>query len=83
MKQFVLVFFYDILVYGRGVEEHVQHLEVVLEILRKNELYANIAKCSFAEGRIGYLGHFIFKKGIKVDNEEIRAIKEWLTPVSV
>ncbi|KAA0062156.1 Ty3/gypsy retrotransposon protein [Cucumis melo var. makuwa] len=48
-----------------GVEEHVQHLEVVLELLRESELYANLDKCSFAKPRISYLGHFIFVKGIE------------------
>lgn len=46
-------------------------------------MYANMAKCSFAKRRIGYLGHFISKKGIEVDPEKIRAIKELPTPTSV
>ena len=83
MRRFVLVFFDDILVYNRGVEEHGQHLEVVLEILRENELYVNLAKCCFAKSRIGYLGHFISEKGAKVDPEKIRAIREWSIPTSV
>ena len=66
MRRFVLVLFDDILVYSRGLEEHFQHLEVVLDILRANELYANLGKCSFAKARIGYLGHIISKKGMKL-----------------
>ena len=77
------MFFDDILVYSRGVEEHVHHLEVVLEILQENELYVNLAKCSFAKSRIGYLGHFISEKGIEVDSEKIRSIREWPIPTSV
>ena len=76
LRRFVLVFFDDILVHSKGVEEHVQHLEVVLERLRESELYANLDKCSFAKPRISYLGHFIFVKGIEVDPEKIRALKE-------
>ena len=49
MRRFVLVFFDDILVYSRGLEEHLQHLELVLEILRANELYANLGKCSLPQ----------------------------------
>lgn len=64
---FVLVFFDNILVYSRGSEEHVQPLKVVLEILQENELYENLAQCSFAKDQIGYLGHFIFNKRIEVD----------------
>lgn len=67
MRRFVLVFFDDILMYSKGLDEHAQHLE----------------KCSFAKSRIGYLGRFISEKGIKVDPEMIRAIKEWPIPMNV
>ncbi|KAA0061683.1 uncharacterized protein E5676_scaffold75860G00290 [Cucumis melo var. makuwa] len=65
LRWFVLVFFNDILVYSKGIGEHVQHLEVVLELLKENELYANLKKCSFAKPRIGYLGHFISEKALR------------------
>ncbi|KAL4027645.1 hypothetical protein IC575_010820 [Cucumis melo] len=83
LRRFVLVFFDDILIYSKGMEEHRQHLEVVLEILRESELYANFDKCHFAKTRISYLGHYISKKGIEVDPEKIRAVKEWPAPSNV
>ncbi|KAL0553234.1 hypothetical protein IC582_007123 [Cucumis melo] len=83
MSRFVLVFFDDTLVYRRGVEEYVQHLEVVLDLLRESELYANLDKCSFTKPRISYLHPFISEKGIKVDPEKIRSIKEWPIPTNV
>ena len=46
LRRFVLVFFYDILIYSRSSEEHLQHLELVLEVLQKNELYANLKSVS-------------------------------------
>lgn len=55
LRRFVLVFFDDILVYSQGIDEHMQHLEVVLGLLRENELYVNMEKCSFAKPRIRYL----------------------------
>ncbi|KAL4026508.1 hypothetical protein IC575_014939 [Cucumis melo] len=80
---FVLVFFDGIPVYNKGLEEHMQHLELVLETLRANELYANLGKCSFTKERVGYLGQIISKKRVEVDPENIRAIREWSIPTNV
>ncbi|KAL0551289.1 hypothetical protein IC582_010375 [Cucumis melo] len=83
LRRFVLVFFYDILIYSRSLEEHLQHLELVLEVLRENELYANMKKCEFAKTKVEYLGHIISGKGVEVDPEKIRSIKEWPVPTNV
>ncbi|KAL0560835.1 hypothetical protein IC582_001249 [Cucumis melo] len=83
LRRFVLVFFDDVLAYSKEVEEHVQHLEAVLELLRESELDVNLDKCSFAKPRISYLGHFISVKGIEVDPKKIRAVKEWPIPSNV
>ena len=47
IRKFVLVFFDDILVYSKSVEEHVGHLKAVLEVLRQHQLYAKASKCAF------------------------------------
>ncbi|TYK14463.1 Ty3/gypsy retrotransposon protein [Cucumis melo var. makuwa] len=83
LRKFVLVFFDDILIYSKDVESHLQHLGLALQVLRKNELYANQKKCSFAKTKVDYLGHIISGKGVEVDPEKIRAIKEWPTPKNV
>ncbi|KAL0554844.1 hypothetical protein IC582_008772 [Cucumis melo] len=83
LRRFVLVFFDDILVYSQGINEHIQHLEVVLGLLKEKELYANLEKCSFAKPRISYLGYFISEQGIEADPEKIRAVSEWPTPTNV
>lgn len=57
--KFVLVFFDDILVYSRDIEEHVCHLRIVLSILRDNQLYTNRARCQFAREKVEYLRHLI------------------------
>ena len=79
----MLVFFNDILVYSKSLEEHLQHLELVLKILRENALYVNLGKCNFAKARIGYLRHIISDKGVEVDPKKIRTIREWPTPTCV
>ena len=83
LRKFVLVFFDDILIYNRDLKAHLNHMRAVLEVLRKNELYANKKKCSFARSRVDYLGHIISGEGVEVDPEKIRAIKEWPIPANV
>lgn len=60
-----------------------QHLELVSEIPRENELYANMKKCNFSREKVEYFGHIISRKGVKVDSKKIRTIKEWPIPTNV
>ncbi|XP_038895982.1 uncharacterized protein LOC120084159 [Benincasa hispida] len=53
------------------------HLEVVLSVLRENELDANRKKCRFAKDGVEYLGHIISKQGVEVDPEKVRAVQRW------
>ena len=75
MRKFVLVFFDDILIYSKGIEEHLQHIEMVLEVLKEHKLCANKKKCNFAYLKVEYLGHIISERGVEVDLEKIRSIK--------
>ncbi|KAL0539536.1 hypothetical protein IC582_023751 [Cucumis melo] len=77
LRKFVLIFFDDILIYSRGMEEHIYHLELVFEVLREHKLYANKKKCSFAFQRVEYLGHIVSGQGVEVDTEKIKSIKQW------
>ncbi|GJZ81438.1 transposon ty3-I gag-pol polyprotein [Tanacetum coccineum] len=71
------VFFDDILVYSPTLEDHVKHLEVVLQALRQNILYAKQSKCVFGTKQVEYLGHLITKEGVATDNSKIEAMKNW------
>ncbi|KAH9716908.1 Endonuclease [Citrus sinensis] len=78
-----VVYFDDILIYSKGLDEHIEHLQSVLTVLRKEKLYANLKKCSFCTNQIVFLGYVVSAKGIEVDEEKVKAIKEWPTPKSV
>ena len=71
LDRFVLVFLDDILIYSRSQEEHEEHLRLVLQCLRDNQLYANVEKCDFFQSKFQYLGHIIFGDGISVDHMKI------------
>jgi hypothetical protein len=83
LEKFVIVFLDDILVYSTSEEEHEQHLMMVLQVLRENQLYAKLRKCSFYQKQIHYLGHIISKEGITIYPEKIEAIREWSAPKNV
>lgn len=59
LRRFVLVFFYDILVYSRNIEDHILHLRDILETLKHHQLYAKKSKCRLGVAEIDYLGHLI------------------------
>lgn len=58
-RKFVLVFFDDILMYSKSLEDHLAHLRSVFTVLRENALYANCKKCQFERDTVEYLGHLI------------------------
>ncbi|KAL4585882.1 hypothetical protein LXL04_010509 [Taraxacum kok-saghyz] len=78
----VIVFIDDILVYSKTKEEHERHLRELLEILRREHLYAKFSKCEFWLEEVQFLGHVVNKDGIKVDPAKIKAVKQWEAPKS-
>ncbi|KAL0545998.1 hypothetical protein IC582_015902 [Cucumis melo] len=76
LRKFLLVFFDDILVYSEDVETHLEHLTVVFQLLRQHCLFANRKKCHFAKDRIECLGHWVSAKGVKANQEKIKAMLE-------
>jgi hypothetical protein len=83
LDKFIQVFIEDILVYSQTMEEHGEHLCLVLQCLRKNKLFGKLSKCSFYQSKIHYLMHVISGEGIIVDPAKVEASMEWPTPTSV
>lgn len=72
--KFVVVYFDDILIYSTCLDDHLKHLEQVLETLRLEQLYANLKKCTFCTDQLVFLGFVVSSQGLKVDGEKIKAI---------
>jgi hypothetical protein len=83
LGRFIVVYFDDILVYSKSLDKHVDYLHCVLAVLRKEKLNANLKKCSFYLDKVVFLGYVVSAKGIAVDEEKVKAVKEWPTTKSI
>nr|GEX44851.1 reverse transcriptase domain-containing protein [Tanacetum cinerariifolium] len=82
LDKFVIVFTDDILIYSRSNEEHPNHLKIILELLRKDRLYAKFSKYDFWIRTVQFLGHLIDSQGLHVDPAKIEAVKKWESPTT-
>jgi hypothetical protein len=55
----------------------------VLAVLRKECLFANLAKCTFLTDKVVFLGYVVSALGVEVDEEKIKDVREWLPPQNV
>ncbi|WVZ90589.1 hypothetical protein U9M48_036876 [Paspalum notatum var. saurae] len=83
LRQFVLVFFDDILIYSPSLEDHLHHLRLVFELLAQDSWKVKLSKCEFAQQQIHYLGHVISSQGVSTDPNKVSAIAQWPIPSSV
>nr|GEZ85198.1 reverse transcriptase domain-containing protein [Tanacetum cinerariifolium] len=82
LDKYVIVFIDDILIYSKDEKEHEEHLKAILELLKKEELYAKFSKCEFWIPKVQFLGHVIDSQGIHVDPTKIKSVKDWASPKS-
>jgi len=64
------------MVYSKSFDEHVEHIQSVLDVLREQ-------KCTFCTDKVVFLGFVVSGQGVEVDEEKIKAVHEWVPPQNV
>ncbi|GJS86033.1 putative reverse transcriptase domain-containing protein [Tanacetum coccineum] len=80
LDKFVVMFIDDILIYSKSKEDHEIHLKLVLELLKKENLFAKFSKCDFLLQEVHFLGYVVNSNGIQVDPSKIEEVKNWKAP---
>jgi hypothetical protein len=83
LDRFVVVFIDDILIYSKSESDHEEHLRLVLQKLRDNQLYAKYSKYEFWIDEVSFLGHIISNGGISVNPAKVKEIVVWSMPTTV
>ena len=79
----MVVYFDDIMIYSKSLEEHLEHLRVVFIALRDAHFFGNLGKCTFCTYRVSFLGYVVTPPGIEVDKAKTEAIESWPQPKTV
>ncbi|GJX45785.1 ty3-gypsy retrotransposon protein [Tanacetum coccineum] len=82
LRKFVIVFFYDILVYSATFTAHLEHLECVFQLLQAHQFYVKRSKCIFGAEALEYLGHIISSRGVEMDPKKVLAVRDWPVPTT-
>ena len=81
---FVIVYLDDIFIYTEDQgQDHVEAVRWVLDLLRKNGLFANLKKCRFHKDEVRFLGYVVSSQGIRIEDKRIEAVRNWPEPKSV
>ncbi|CAI7884127.1 unnamed protein product [Closterium sp. NIES-53] len=73
LDECVVVYLDNILIYSRDMKQHIEHLQRVFEILRREKFYVKLSKSRFALKKIQFLGHMVSAQGVHVGPKKIEA----------
>ena len=77
---FVIVYLDDIFIFKKSRDEHVMHVNKVLDVLKKEKLLLKMSKCEFGKTSLVYLGHIFGGGELKIYPYKVEAIMNWPKP---
>ena len=80
LDEFVIVYLDDILIFNKSRDEHVMHVNKVLDVSRKEQLFLKMSKCEFGKNYLVYLGHIVGGGELKIDPSKVSVIVNWPIP---
>lgn len=83
LRNCVIVFIDDILIYSKTWERHLEHVAGVFRVLQEHRFKIKLSKCSFARQELPYLGHIISAKVVATDLGKVKIVQNWPIPTSV
>jgi hypothetical protein len=66
IRKFMVIYFDDIMIYIKSMDEHIDHLHAVFNALRDAHLFGNLKKCTFCTDRVSFLGYVVTPQGLKL-----------------
>ena len=82
-EDFVAVYLDDVIVFSQSLQAHLEHLTKVFACLREANLKLNPKKCEFMSEEVGYLGHIVTPQGLKPNQRNLDAVKEFPIPTNL
>ncbi len=82
LNRFVFVYLDDILIFSKNLQEHVQHVRLVLKQLLRNHLFVKLEKSEFHVQEVSFLGFIVSKGHIQMDPAKTQAVRDWPRPTS-
>lgn len=80
LNRFVFVYLDDILIFSQSREEHIHHVQAVLQHLLENSLFVKVEKCEFHALSVSFLGYIVAQDSVQMDLAKVSAVTSWPIP---
>lgn len=83
LDQFVVNYMDDLLIFSKGLDQHMEHIETVLKTFALENIKLKLSKCQFIKSQVDYLGHTLSFNSVKPLRSNVEAIMAIQAPTNV